>query len=178
MRKLLYLLLTAGVAACAEKQTQLPANLITHNSFEELDGWMGSDQYLASLTTEQAHSGKYSAKVDPAIEFSTGYSKQLGKVAARIPKKLKIKAWVNLSNSKATPFLVTELKQAGTNKQLLWEGLELAKEAKHYNLWVQVEKTVSLPAEAAYSDVLKVYLWRGSSIQPAYIDDLMILNEE
>jgi len=178
MRKLLYLLLSVGVAACAEKQTQLPANLITRNGFEELDGWMGSDQYLASLTTEQAHSGKYSAKVDPAIEFSTGYSKQLGKVAARIPKKITIQAWVNLSNSKATPFLVVELKQVGANKQLLWDGLDLAKEVKHYNMWVPVEKTVSMPTEAAYGDVLKIYLWRGSSIQPAYVDDLMILNEE
>ncbi|WP_143436493.1 carbohydrate binding domain-containing protein [Hymenobacter crusticola] len=178
MRKLLCLLLILGVAACAEKKTQLPDNLLTHNDFEQLDGWMGSDQYLASLTTDQAHSGKYSAKVDPAVEFSAGYSKQLGKVAAQIPKKIKLQAWVNLSNEKAVPVLVTELKQTGTDKQLLWDGLDLAKEVKHYNMWVQVEKTVNLPAEAAYGDVLKVYLWRGGSIQPAYVDDLMILNEK
>ncbi|WP_324673404.1 carbohydrate binding domain-containing protein [Hymenobacter sp. GOD-10R] len=178
MRKLLCLLLAVGVAACAEKKTELPANLLSHNDFEELDGWMGSNEYLASLTTEQAHSGKYSAKVDPAVEFSAGYSKPLGKVADHMPKKLKIQAWVNIANSKAAPFIVTELKQAGTNKQLLWEGIELAKEVKHYNMWVQVEKTVSMPAEAAYNDVLKVYLWRGNSIQPTYVDDMMILNEQ
>jgi hypothetical protein len=178
MKKLLYLLLAVGVAACAEKKTQLPANLLSHNDFEQLDGWMGSDQYLASLTTEQAYSGKYSAKVDPAVEFSAGYSKPLGKVADHMPKKLKIQAWVNVANSKATPFLVTELKQASTNKQLLWEGIELAKVVKQYSTWIQVEKTVSLPAEAAYNDVLKVYLWRGNGIQPTYVDDLMILNEQ
>lgn len=179
MRKLLYLLLLIGVAACAEKKEEVVTNALAHNDFEALDGWMATDQPSPSLTTEQAHSGKYSAKVDPAIEYSLGFSKQLGKVAAKMPKKLKLHAWVNVSNSKATPFLVTELKDAEAgNKQILWDGLDLAKEAKEYNTWIEVERTVTLPATAAYTNMLKVYLWRGSGQQPAYIDDITILNAE
>jgi hypothetical protein len=175
MRNLLYGVLALALVSCGEKAANKPAGLLAENDFESLDGW-SSGVNNPSLTKEQAHSGVYSVKVNPGIDYSLGYNNQLGKVSATRIHKMKLHAWVRLPNDKTTVLLVGEVKNEGAPKSVVWEGLDLLKEAqtKGFDKWIEVEKTFDLPESVTYNSQLLVYLWRGGSTQPAYLDDLQI----
>jgi hypothetical protein len=176
MKNVLCGLLAFGLLSCGSHESGKPDNELASNDFESLDGWMNGVT-SPSLTKEKAHSGVYSVKVDPSIDYSFGYSNQLGRVSAERVTKVKLHAWVNLPNENTPVTLVLELKNPGDPKPVLWDGLDLLKEAKAkgVNKWIEVEKTVDLPESAAFTSQLGVSMWRGSSTQPAYLDDLQIL---
>lgn len=174
MKKLLYALTAFGMVACGKGGNDIPANQLASNDFESLDGWIG-DQPITSLTKEKAHSGRYSIKVDPNIEYSLGFNMLLGKLSTSKLKKIKIHAWVNVPNAKSAVVLVTQITNpADNNKQLLWEGVNMGNEVKTLNKWVEIEKTITVPDNATYNDKLGVYLWRTSSPETIYLDDLTI----
>jgi hypothetical protein len=175
MRNLLYGVLALALFSCADKSVDKPAGLLAENDFESIDGWT-SGVNNPSLTKEQAHSGVYSVKVNPGIDFSLGYNNQLGKVSATRIHKIKLHAWVRLPNDKTSVLLVAEVKNTEEAKSLVWDGLDLLKEAqaKGFDKWIEVERTFDLPESATYNSQLLVYLWRGGSTQPAYLDDLQI----
>lgn len=173
MKKLLYGLLAVTLAACS--QGSKPAGLLTENDFEELDGW-ANGATNASLNKEKAHSGVYSIKVNPGLDYSMGYSNTLGKLSPARVGKLKLHFWAFVPNDKATAVVVTEVKNPGQEKSALWEGINLAEEGKSkgFNKWVEVDKELTLPADANYNSQLLVYMWRGSSTQPVYLDDVQL----
>ncbi|OON70802.1 hypothetical protein [Hymenobacter sp. CRA2] len=178
MKKLLYAMLAFGMVACGKKDSEVPANQLTSNDFESFEGWLG-DMNVPSLNKDKAHSGRWSLKVGPNIEFAMGYNILLGKLSPSKLKKIKVKAWAYLPNGKAQAVLVTQLtRPVEGNKQMMWEGLDLAKDVKTYNKWVEVEKTITLPADANYADKLSMYLWRTNENETAYIDDLSIEKAE
>jgi len=180
MKNLLYGLLALGLFSCGGDHTSdKPADELASNDFESIDGWTGGTP-SPSLTKEKAHSGIYSVKVDPTIDYSLGYNNQLGKLSAVRVKKIKIHGWINLPNSQTPVTLVVEVKKPGEPKNLLWDGLDLLKEAKgkSFNKWIEVEKTFTLPENTTFDSQLLVYMWRGSSSQPAYLDDLQITKVE
>lgn len=148
-------------------------NRLASNDFETVEGWVG-DVPFPSLTTDKAHSGKYSVRVGPGIEYSTGYSSEVGKVSPIKLTKMKVRSWVYLQGD-SPAILVTEVKNATDEKPLLWDGLELAKATRRRNEWVKVEKEISLPADIKPTTRLKVYLWSNGSNAPVYIDDLQII---
>lgn len=166
-----------GMLACGKNGSNAPANQLAGNDFESLEGWTG-DMVIGSLTKDKAHSGRYAIKVDPNIEYSAGYNNLLGKLSASKLQKLKVHAWVNIPNGKAASVLVVCVLDPVTNKQLYWDAIGLGKEVKVFNKWVEVEKTFTLPAEATYNHKLSVYLWRTSSPETAYLDDLSIEKAE
>lgn len=179
MKYLLGSLLACGLLSCGSPESSKSDKELTSNDFESVNGWMNGAA-TPSLTKERAHSGVYAVKVDPTTEYSLGYNNQLGKLSAVRIAKVKIRAWVNLPTENTPVTLVVELKNPGEPKPALWESLDLLTEAKAkgLNQWIEVEKTVDLPASAAYTSQLGVYLWRGSSSQPAYLDDLQILRAD
>jgi hypothetical protein len=179
MKNLLYGLLALGMFSCGGASSSKPANELTSNDFESIDGWTGGVP-SASLTKEKAHSGVYSVKVDPTIDYSLGYNNQIGKLSPVRVKKIKIHAWINLPSSQTPVTLVVEIKKPGEPKNLLWDGVDLLKEVKPkgFNKWVEVEKTFDLPENTTFDSQLLVYMWRGSSNQPAYLDDLQITKVE
>ncbi|TGE26496.1 carbohydrate binding domain-containing protein [Hymenobacter metallicola] len=176
MKKLLYAVFTLGVVACGDNKSETPANLLAKNDFESLEGWT-SGVPAPSLTKEQAHSGRYSIKVGPAVEYSLGYSNQLGKLSANRVKKIKIHGWAYLPDKQSNGVVVTEIKDPATGKNLIWEGLEIGKQTKTVNKWVEIEKVIEIPATAAYTSFLNVYMWRANSSQNIYLDDLEITSE-
>ncbi|QNH62119.1 hypothetical protein [Hymenobacter sediminicola] len=175
MKKLLYALLAVGMVSCGEKKAEIPANQLAGNDFESIDGWMG-DNTPASLTKEKAHSGRYSIKVDPAVEYSMGYSNLLGKLSASKLRKLKVHGWVNLPNGKTEAVLVTQITDPANPaaKPIVWEGLKLTDQVKAFNKWVEVEKEIILPDNVTYANKISVYLWRTGAPEPAFLDDLTI----
>ena len=73
--------------------------------------------------------------------------------------------------------MVTQLMDpAVTNgKPVMYDAISLDKAAKSRNEWVEVEKTVTLPANAGPTFKLYVYLWSGGSPNVAYLDDVQVL---
>ncbi len=178
MKKLLYGLMTLSCIACGRTENK-PAGLMTSNDFEESEGWM-SGAVNASLTKDKAHSGVYSVKVAPGLDYSLGYNGTLGKLSSSRLEKIKLHAWIFLPNDKATAKLVTEVKNPGQEKGVVWDGVDLVERGKvdGFNKWIEVEKIVPLPKEVNSESQLLVYLWRGDSSEPVYVDDLQLLKAD
>lgn len=173
MRNFLYSLLILALASCGGEKVSSPANQLAGNDFESVDGWVG-DNTPTSLTKEKAHSGRYSVKVDPAIEFSMGYNNLLGKLSSSKLRKIKIKAWVNIPSGKAESMIVASVTDPASNNSLMWTGTKLIDQVKVYNKWVEFEKEIALPENVTYSHKLSVYLWRTGANETAFVDDLTI----
>lgn len=177
MKKIAYAALALFLASCADDAAEAPADQISFNDFEAVEGWSAGAP-VPSITKERAHSGSFAVRVGSGVDFSLGYNNLLGKISSTRLKKVKIQAWVFVPNAQATAVLVTQIHSVEQNKDLLWDGLDVTKEAKVINKWVQIEKEVTLPETATYTNQLLVYLWRSTSPQPTYLDDLRISRVE
>ena len=135
---------------------------------------MGDSPAVATLTTEKAHSGKYSVLVKPGVDYGLGYGGTLGKLSTTRPAKITVSAWVFLPSNQAASQLVTEIKDPATNKVQLWEGIDLPKTVKKFNEWQKVEKTITIPVDATASSRIMIYPWRGNSSQTVYVDDVEV----
>ena len=178
MKQLLYFLLGLFVFACSsndsDTSTQLPKNQLAFNNFEAVAGWT-SGVPVPSLTSEKAHSGRYAVQVTPAVEYALGFASAQGRLSVYPLTKLRVRAWVNLPNAKATAVLVTEVKDPA-GKTIFWDGINLSKEVETFNRWVEVDKTLTLPPNQSETNELRVYLWRNQSTQGAFLDDLQLLS--
>ncbi|QKG53976.1 hypothetical protein [Hymenobacter sp. BRD67] len=86
-----------------------------------------------------------------------------------------------MPNDKASVLLVTELKNPGEDKPLLWDSFDLIKEVtakSSVNRWCEVDHLITLPKGAPFTSWVKVYMWRITSTQPAYLDDLQLLRAD
>lgn len=166
-----------GLASCSKStETAAPANRITFNDFEALDGWTPANP---SVTTVQAHSGRYSVKVDQEVEYSLGYSNLLGKASVSKLRKLRIHGWAFLAGPKSTASLVVQIVDPSQNNKIIfWDAVELAKEVKKINEWSEITKEFNLPDNVEAAHQMKIYMWRRDAQQPAYLDDLEILKGE
>ena len=179
MKHLLYAALALALGSCGGSEATKPANLLASNDFESLDGWTGGE-VSPSLTREQAHSGVYSVKVDPKVEYSLGYANPLGRLSNSRIAKLKLHGWLFLPSAQAGAQLITQLQNPNDPKSLVYDGLELLNEgkAKGYNKWIEFERVVPIPAAATYNTQLKIYLWKAASTQPVYLDDLQLERQD
>lgn len=168
-------LTTVLLSGCSSKSNPSESVSLVANDFENLDGWLADSPALATLSSEKAHSGKYSTKVSAGHDYGLGYSNELSRFSPNWPAKIKVGAWVFVPDEQAAGKLVIEVKAAGSNNAgMLWEGVELAKDVKVYNKWQYVEHIITTPATAKPNSRLLVYLWRAASTQPLYLDDLVI----
>ncbi|NML67015.1 hypothetical protein HHL22_17550 [Hymenobacter sp. RP-2-7] len=168
----IYLLAAVVLAGCSHAPAP-PVGALAATDFENLAGWLADAPARATLTQEQAHSGKYSTSVRPEHDYSLGYSNLLSQMSADRPTRLRISAWIQQTGPEPSAKLVTELKSPqGTS--LLWKGLDVGTVAKAPGKWYHVGQTVTLPATAPPDSRLLVYLWRADSTTPTYLDDLEI----
>lgn len=177
MKKYTLLLLAAAtLAGCGNDNATRPANYLTGNDFDQMEGWFG-DVPQPSLTKEKAHSGAYSVHVGPGIEYSNGFIGTLGKLSPTRLTKVTVKGWVFVPTGTVTAGIVTNLidPASTTGKAAMWEVIPLDKAVKKRNEWVEVERTLTLPANAGPNFKLYMYLWSGGSQNVAYLDDVQIL---
>ncbi|NVO31604.1 carbohydrate binding domain-containing protein [Hymenobacter lapidiphilus] len=175
------LLLTAAatslLAGCSNSDTTTYGeNVIARNDFEALEGWIPA---APSLTTVKAHSGRYSIKVDNGVEYALGYISPLAKVSATRLKKLDVSAWAMIMDKDATASLVVEVRNpADDTQRIFWEALDIGKEVKAVNKWVEVKRTFILPETIEPTYELRVYMWRGGASAPVFLDDIIIARGE
>lgn len=167
----------AGLAGCSSPEmAELPKNLISQNDFESLEGWMPLNP---SVTTEKAHSGRYSLRVGGNVDYSMTYTNALSNVSPTRLQKLDVSGWVMLPAKGSTAKLVVEIRNpADATQGIFWETIDLPEQVKELNKWTEVKKTFTLPANLEPTYELRVYLWRGAAGIPAFLDDLVIARGE
>ncbi|GAA4379097.1 hypothetical protein GCM10023186_16300 [Hymenobacter koreensis] len=141
------------------------------NDFESIVGWAPENK---SLTTERAHSGRYSLKVDKDTEFSLTYDVLLGKLSAKRLRGVKLEAWAYLPNAGGDAKLGLVINAPNSEQTILGEGIQLGEQVKKYNEWVKVSKDIVFPPNAEYMSHMKIFLWRAGASAPAYIDDITL----
>jgi hypothetical protein len=166
------LLLGAGCSS-ADGPPQRPADVLTDNDFEDLIGWNRADQ-LASLSRDVAHSGRYALKVDAGHEFSLTFDARLGDLITRPPRALRVEAWVRVPGPGAEDAqLVTNLGLADA-PPLTEDRVRLGEIIVGANEWTHVVRELQLPPTARPDHRVRIYLWRGNTQVPAYLDDLRL----
>ena len=162
------------LASSCDPHTTSDDTVLMHNDFESLTGWLGQAPQ-PSLTTERAHSGRYSLKVDKATEFSLSYATTMGQLSTSRLTKLKLDAWVFAPSADAGALLVTNFSDGiPTHKALLWNGFDVVKASQQYGEWVHVSQVLDMPAALTADTQLGIYLWRNKGELPTYLDDLTI----
>lgn len=144
--------------------------------FENLWGWLGKDN-AASLTQEKAHSGRFSMKTGPGLDYSLSFSAPLDQLTQTKPRKLHIQAWVWVPNERCKTTLV--LAVGGPKGTTSWQGVNLSNKVSGYNSWQQLDTNVLMSPNITSEDALNVYLWQqDSNDNPVYLDDLVISEGE
>ncbi len=170
--------LLLSLAGCREPTPSAPANLLTSNNFDQLEGWV-TDDLSAYLTHEQAHSGATSAHVGPTVEYAAGYTSTLGNLSSVRLAKMRLRAWVWVPDKEAKALLVAQVLDPATGKSLYYDATDLAgATAGKFSQWVAIDKTLTLPPEVTANSVFKAYLWRAQSPQPVYLDDFELTKVE
>lgn len=164
------LLLAVGCGGSSSASANNP-NLIAGNDYEAVIGWMGDP---GTISREQAHSGRYSVKVDAAHEFGMGYSLPLGKATMRKPHKIRISAWAYMVDAKSSARLGLQIFDPATGKETFGDGVNFNEAIKSYRKWVEISRDIVLPETTTSTQELRVFTWRASATTPAYLDDLRI----
>ncbi|RSK31163.1 carbohydrate binding domain-containing protein [Hymenobacter metallilatus] len=176
MNKLaLGLMLLPALAACSagSGEGSWVGDYVTRSDFESVVGWGGD---AASLTKERAHSGMYSVKVDAGREYGQTFDVSVGQAAVHPLKGLELNAWALLLGPQATASVVLQIVDTSNNgfRVVHTEQLNLADQIKNYKEWKPVTQRFTLPPNLQPDYRLRIYLWRNTATEPAYLDDLSV----
>lgn len=176
--RLLALAGAAALTACSRDNAKFPAqDALMHNDFESAAGWVAD---ATSLSTEQAHSGKVSLKVDGAHPYSLTYYSLLGQLSEVHIRGVHVEAWAYAPNhaASANARLSIGLNNAPGGQMMLGDGIPFSTEVTEDGKWVKVSKDFIFPPKANYSWQLVIYLWNGGATAPgtgaAYLDDIQL----
>jgi hypothetical protein len=163
--------LAFSIVSCSDNKNEVEKDdkTIMFNNFEMIDGWVNNP----SLTNEQAHSGKYSIKVDPNIEFSMTYQKPLGQITTKRPKKIELSGWVYTASEKGSAVIGLTINDE-SGKEVFGSGINLEEDLKDYKEWTLLKKEIELPGIVQPINNLKVFIWRKGATEPVYLDDLQV----
>jgi hypothetical protein len=145
---------------------------LLNSDFEQFTGWVSSLPEF--LTTEQAHSGRYSYRMAAGTEFGPSYTTTFERCGF-MPKRLKLSAWAYLPSGRVRANVVVVTVDCHGRRPNLWKGMNLDEVVTRYQLWVPVQKHITLPDDLLPTDELKVYLWRAEKDgELLFLDDLKL----
>ena len=136
--------------------------------FEEIKP-TGKDSTLVS--TEQAHSGINSLKLDNNTEYSPGITEKMTKLSHTGDGVLDASVWVYVPDTNSQASLVITFESDG--KAIDWSSVAIKNYAKQPNKWVQVFASRKIPKSKTKEDVVKVYIWNQDK-KVLYFDDLEV----
>lgn len=147
------------------------ANSLMANDFEASVGWNEAQE--GSLTTEKAHSGRWSVQVQPATPFSYTFVRQLGQLDPKLTRNYQLKGWALRASTGSMGSLVVQVNKSSSDTAKVYYGaLPIGDAVKAFNKWEAISMPVTLPASASADNVVKVYLWNDKATAPTYLDDL------
>lgn len=145
-------------------------HVVLAEDFEQFDGWLPDAE--PSLTTERAHSGRYSVKVDKEHAFSITYHLELGKAFALRPRRMRLSAWVWVESAAEDAQIVFAINQPfiPDSPPLFRTSLYLADQWP-YRRWTHVSRDIVLPPGLSSHSKLMVYLWHNAAQNAVFTDD-------
>lgn len=172
--------LVAGLPGCGSPSDngKYVGDTAICTDFEDLAGWVADP---SGLTDVHAHSGKQALFVSADREFSLTYQLPLGFVSRHHLKALDVSAWVYVPSAQASSALTVQVfapTGRPANGPLYSAALPLLDQVHKYGKWQQVQKVFVLPNGLPEDAVLRLYLWRGGSPEPVYLDDLLVKAHE
>lgn len=181
LRLLLSAALLGGLAACqpaADAGRPTPgADVLTTADFEQSVGW--GEANAALLTTEQAHSGRWSVQVRPDVPFSYTYTRNLGALSATPMYHLQLEAWVLRMEAGSTAKLVVQVDASPNDAtKVFYLAYPLETAVPELGEWTAVRVPLTLPTSASSANSLKLYLWNGQATAPTYLDDVTLRRTE
>ncbi|HEX8328674.1 MAG TPA: hypothetical protein VF629_14120 [Hymenobacter sp.] len=145
--------------------------------FEQSMGW--GDANPASLTTDKAHSGKWSARVKPDVTYGYTYSRPLGDLNATPLSHMMLEGWVLREASGSTAKLVVQVTTSVTDEtNVFYTALPVASVVPKFGEWTAVKVPINLPTSATGTNRIKVYLWNDQSTATTYLDDVRLSKAE
>jgi hypothetical protein len=133
--------------------------------FEEIKP-VGKDSVLVS--TDFAHTGTHSIKLDNNTEYSPGITESLATINTT-EGIVDASVWVYLPDTSSEAALVITFESNG--KATDWYAVALKDYAHQSNKWTQVIGSRKIPNAAASGDIMKVYIWNQDK-KTLYFDDL------
>ena len=167
-----------GLAACGgdPRAGQYVGDIITATDFEQLAGWGDADG--PALTRQQVHSGRTATFVGPTREYSLTYHLPLGRASVHPIKAVELEAWVYLPSDKANATLAVQVLPPGGGKPLYDEPLHLLDLVHVFGRWLGVHQVFVLRWDLPSEAELRIFLWRATSPEPVYLDDLTVKARE
>jgi len=163
------LCLAALLAGCTASNERCE---LLRSDFEQFDGWVSP--LPGFLTTEQAHSGRYAYRMAPGAEYGPGYSTTFEKCGF-IPRELRLSTWAYLRNGRVRATILVVAVNCHGRRPDVWQGLNLDQTVARYQVWVPVQKHISLPDDLQPTDEIKVYLWHAEGGgELLFLDDLKL----
>lgn len=167
LRALLLLGLLAGCRSAVEKET-----VLLNCSFEEFEGW--SQPIPTMLSTEKAHSGRYSYCVKQGDDFAGNYHTSLSD-CPEPPTMMRLDGWTYLPNVPiGATILVLEVHCHGRRPDV-WKGIGIDQVVRRYEKWEHFTKTFRMLNDLLPSDEVKLYAWCPERGPTKYFDDLKLV---
>lgn len=145
---------------------------LMHTSFEEMGGW--STTVHETLTTEKAHSGRVSARVDKLHQYSPTYRTELGRLCTHRPRRFTLSGWAWVPSAQDDAVLVVAIANAGDLDHPVYRKDVYLNDIGPYQQWKFVSRDLELPNNIYSNSQLVIYLWHSSATDPVYADDLRL----
>jgi hypothetical protein len=143
--------------------------LIFSYDYESAKGWSA-----IQLEKGIAHSGDYSEKLTPEIEYSHGLSLALAQADTIRPRKIDITVWANALSLNAPVLLVCDVYVPGAEIRRLKYSTKDLQPLLQSSGWKKCNLLVDLTEIPANEPAfVKVYVWNNQK-QTLWIDDLNI----
>lgn len=166
-----FLLATAGCHPRGGRPETKERELM-HTSFEEFVGW--GPEILPQLSTEKAHTGKYSVRVDAQHQYSPTYRIELGQLCGHRPRRLTLSAWVWVPSFKEEAVIVVSISTPGDPYHPIFRKDVYLTDGGPFQQWKYVSRDLDLPAGIHANNQLVIYLWQANATEPVYADDLRL----
>ena len=160
------------LAACSGKAGQWVGDYVTTNDFESVVGWSTD---AGSLTKDHAHSGQYAVQVNQDREYGLTFDVPLAAASVHALRGIRVEAWAYLPGPQADAWLNVQIAPPQSpDAPVFRDGLRLLDQVHDYQKWTRVEKEFAFPANLTGDDHLRLFLWRGGSPVPVYLDDIKV----
>lgn len=160
------------VAGCNYQPAYPPVRerRVFFNDFEQLAGWLPTPD--PSLTTERAHSGRYSVKVGPGLPFSLTYRLRLGDAFSMRPRRMHLSAWAWVEDASDDAQLTFSMSAPNDpqDKSKFYTQAFLSSNWP-YKRWTHISRDFDLPPEVSSEAVVAVYVWQNGAPHTVYTDD-------
>lgn len=160
-------------AACSGSDAgKWVGDYVTFNDFEAVRGWTPD---ASGLTRDHAHSGQYATFVAPGRDYSITYDLPLNEASVHALKGVAVEAWVYLPNAQDGASLEVQVPLPGGDNRMGFAGsLKLPEQVKEGAKWTKVSQEFAFPAGLPGDAHLRIFMWRNSSQEKVYLDDLRV----